>query len=432
MSKTVVLALAADGNIGDVVARSKRTDSMRVVADNLEKISIAEIVVGIPTGRDAAALAALAQQADRALALYYGNRSAVIVACDDHDDASTRHAFVRTRTRVPKVYVSTENGPCGKGNSLLALLRQAVVFSASAVMVVDAAVPGVSPQRIRNLGEPLFQDYHFVAPIYQRRKYEAPFTSNLAYPLTRALYGRRVRHPMPDEFGVSGDLARIFLESEFSNDAVPTLGVAIWMTTVAMHSKMAVIQSFVGSPGTHRLKGLPVDDESVFKDVMATMFQLMCRYQQFWQRVKWSRPTAVFGTSGADSEISGSLMVDTNLLWKKMTTGLHKHWDLCSRILYPDNVNELEVLAGLPVDRLVLPSALWARIVFDFAVEFKRQSTAQDELLDAFLATYCARILSFVLETQEMNARAVEQYVEDQCLIFEKTKPYLLHRWFFQ
>jgi hypothetical protein len=405
---------------------------MRVIEDNPEEISTAEIVVGIPSGNDAAAVSALTQQADKALALYYGNHSAVIIASDNHPDASIRHAFLRTRTRVPKLYVSTGNGAVGKSNNVVTVLRKASDFSARAVMIVDAGVPGVNPQRIRSLGEPLFQDYHFVVPIYQRRKYEAPFTSNLAYPMTRALYGRRVRHPMPGEFGVSGHLVQIFLASELHDATMANLGVAIWMTTTAMHSKVAVIQSFVAGLATHRLKGLPGDDESVFKEVVATIFALMSRYQDFWRRVKWSRPTAVFGLGGPDSEVSASLLIDTELLSAKMTAGLHMHWGLCERILHPDNLNELEMLVGLPVDRLLLPSALWARIVFDFAVDYKRGATEPGEMLDAFLAIYCARILSFVSETQEMNARQVEQYIEDQCLIFEKTKPYLLHRWFFQ
>jgi hypothetical protein len=237
---------------------------------------------------------------------------------------------------------------------------------------------------------------------------------------------------MPGEFGVSGHLVQIFLASELHDATMANLGVAIWMTTTAMHSKVAVIQSFVAGLATHRLKGLPGDDESVFKEVVATIFALMSRYQDFWRRVKWSRPTAVFGLGGPDSEVSASLLIDTELLSAKMTAGLHMHWGLCERILHPDNLNELEMLVGLPVDRLLLPSALWARIVFDFAVDYTRGATEPGEMLDAFLAIYCARILSFVSETQEMNARQVEQYIEDQCLIFEKTKPYLLHRWFFQ
>ena len=40
------------------------------------------------------------------------------------------------------------------------------------------------------------------------------------------------------------------------------------------------------------------------------------------------------------------------------------------------------------------------------------------------------KTLSFVTETEPMNTHQAEEFVERACLQFEKTKPYLLERWF--
>ena len=37
---------------------------------------------------------------------------------------------------------------------------------------------------------------------------------------------------------------------------------------------------------------------------------------------------------------------------------------------------------------------------------------------------------NLLTQTQAMNTQQVEEFIEDQCLQFEKTKPYLLERWF--
>ena len=56
--------------------------------------------------------------------------------------------------------------------------------------------------------------YEFVAPLYARHRYDGTITNTIVYPLTRALYGKRIRQPIGGDFGFSGDLAARFLEFE--------------------------------------------------------------------------------------------------------------------------------------------------------------------------------------------------------------------------
>ena len=52
-----------------------------------------------------------------------------------------------------------------------------------------------------------------MAPLYARHKYDGTITNTVTYPLTRALYGHRIRQPIGGDFGVSGDLVRHYLEA---------------------------------------------------------------------------------------------------------------------------------------------------------------------------------------------------------------------------
>jgi len=93
-----------------------------------------------------------------------------------------------------------------------------------------------------------------VAPLYVRHKYDGTITNGIAYPMTRALYGRRVRQPIGGDFGFSGDLADVYLKSKTWSQAVANFGIDIWMTTLAINQKVQVCQAFMGRPKIHRTK----------------------------------------------------------------------------------------------------------------------------------------------------------------------------------
>ncbi len=401
-----------------------------VIEDNPGGVTQADIVVGIPSYNEASSISVPTQQADKGLSKYYGERSAVIINCDNHSPDNTRQAFMQTATKAPKIYLSTEEGIKGKGNNLRNLFDKAVELSAKAVIVVDADLKSITPLWIRNLAEPLFDEYHFVSPLYVRHKYDGMITNNVAYPLTRALYGRRVRQPIGGDYGFSGELARIYAEEEAWDDAVGEFGIDIWMTTTALRNRMAVIQSFMGRPKIHKPKDPVAVVDDLFPYVVITIFELMCRYESFWKEVKWSRPTAVFGFGMGELEVPPPVEADINLLSTKFGTGLSQHWDLYKAVLDGQNINKLEEVASLPSEGFEFPTGLWAKVLYDFAIAYKTREVPRDHLVAGLAALYYGKTLSFVLETQAMNTQQVEEFIEDQCVQFEKTKSYLLERWF--
>lgn len=402
---------------------------MKFVEDNPNGITSAEIVVGIPSLNEADLISFPTQQADRGLVKHYPEKSAVIVNVDNNSPDNTHGAFMETPTEIPKIYVSTEEGVTGKGNNLRNLFQKALELDAKAILVIDADLKSISPMWIRNLAEPLFEDYDFVAPLYIRHKYDVTVTNSIAYPLTRALYGRRVRQPIGGDVAFSGKVARGYLESEIWNESIAHFGIDIWMTTNAVKTHGSIIQSFMGRPKVHKTRDIDSQVNLLFEDVVGTIFELMLHFDSFWKEVRWSRPTAVFGFGLGDIEVPPPVTVDTHALWEKFVSGARQRWDVYSVVLERENLNKLEEVMDIPAMGFEFPAGLWAKLIYDFAVAYKEATLDRGELVRSLIPLHYGKTLSFVVETEDMNTQQVEEFLEDQCLQFEKTKPYLLDRW---
>jgi glycosyltransferase involved in cell wall biosynthesis len=403
---------------------------VKAIEDNPGRVTYADIVVGIPSFNEADSIAYPVTQSDRGLSDYFGDRSAVIINCDNHSLDNTRQVFMATATQAPKIYLSTPQGVKGKGNNFRNLFAKAVELQAKAVVVLDADLKSVTPRWIRSLGQPLFEDYHYVTPLYVRHKWDGTITNNIAYPVTRALYGRRIRQPIGGDFGFSGELARLYVEGEAWSDSVANFGIDIWMTTTATLSRLPVIQSFMGRPKIHKPKDPAADLGPMFADVVGTIFDLMRYHDEFWTEVKWSRPTAIYGFGLGEVEMPPPVEVNLKALAEKFLSGLRSQWDLYEEFLPEEILAKLEEVAEFDLERFEFPTTLWAKVFAEFACAYKKTIIPREQLVISLTPLYNGRVLSFVLETESLDTQQVEEVIEAQCVQFEKTKPYLLERWF--
>ncbi len=399
------------------------------VLENPEGIDGAEIVVGIPSRNEADAIAFPTEQAAIGLERYFPGRRAVVVNCDNASSDGTKEAFFGARCEVPRLYVSTPPGVTGKGNNFRNLFRLVRELKARAVVVVDADLKSISPKWIKALGEPLFDDFGFVAPLYLRHKYDGTITNNIAYPLTRCLYGRRVRQPIGGDFGFSGELARYYLEHETWDDDVAHFGIDVWMSTLAMYYRQPITQAFLGRPKIHRAKDPASDLGPMFRQVVGTIFHLMESFASFWEEVRWSRPTAIFGFGLGETEMPPPVDVDVEALYAKLQEGATTQVSVWQEVLSPVTMGKLREVLALERANFEFPTALWSQALFDVAVAYRDRILPKVQLLDSLAPLYFGRTLSFVRATEGMALAQAEEYVEEQCQAFEESKPYLLERW---
>jgi len=400
-----------------------------IIEINPDRVTQADIIVGIPSYNEGTFIGYPTQQAGIGLREFFRDKKSAIINCDNNSSDGTKEAFLNTNTSIPKIYLSTPPGVKGKGNNLRNLFGKALELGAKAIVIVDADLRSITPKWIYNLGSPLFNDYGFVAPIYIRHKYDGTITNNIAYPLTRSLYGRRVRQPIGGDFGFSGELAKLYLKHKLWTQEIEQFGIDIWMTTIAMNRGVPICQSFMGSPKVHKPKDPSADLGPMFSQVIGTIFDMMEPFYDFWEKVRWSKPTAIYGFGLGETDIPPPVEVNEERLYEKFHDQATQFQEQWSAILSSEVYAKLMEVIELNKTRFEFPPALWAKIIFDFGVSYHRNVMGKEPLLEALIPLYYGRTLSYVRSTRNMDTREAEEYIEGQCLVFEETKPYLRERW---
>ena len=399
-------------------------------AKNPSDIRKADIVVGIPSFNEAALIKYPTEQAAMGLKQYFSHLDALIINCDNNSSDGTGNVFMNTDTAgIPKMYLSTPQGVKGKGNNFKNLFRTVLELQAKAIIVVDADLKSITPRWVKNLGEPLFNDFGFVAPLYVRHKYDGTITNNIAYPLTRCLYGRRVRQPIGGDFGFSDTLAGIYLKNGLWNEEVSQFGIDIWMTTIAINEGIPICQAFMGRPKVHKPKDPAADLGPMFKQVISTAFNLMITYHDKWSTTKWSKPTAIFGFGLGEIEMPPPVSVSKDKLYQYFKEGFRQNWDIYRSIFSGENFQKLREISSLEIEQFEMPVNIWAKILFDFALSYYKKTVERALLINVLIPLYYGMTLSFVNKTEGMSIQQAEEYLEDTCLIFEQAKPYLIDRW---
>ncbi|MBW2652602.1 MAG: glycosyltransferase [Deltaproteobacteria bacterium] len=402
---------------------------MSTTVENPGKVQTAEIIVGIPSYNEADSIAYPTKVASQGLTKYFPNKKSAIINVDNHSPDGTRDAFMSTSTEVPKIYISTPEGVKGKGNNFKNLFEAAAELRAQAIVVVDADLKSITPEWIQYLGEPLFADMHYVAPIYVRHKYDGSITNHIAYPLLRTLFGLRVRQPIGGDFGFSGRLARAYLSEKLWNDSIANFGIDIWMTTVAIAHRFKICQAFLGSPKSHRTKDPAKDLGPMFTQVVSTLFDLMIDFEYLWKDTTQTYPTSIYGFGLGVCEDPPVVNVNTDKLYESFTRGFDVYGGLWEKIIAEPELTEVSKSINSSEEDFYYSSDLWARILFSFATSYRNAEIDRQKIIEALIPFYHSRILSFVNKTKEKDIKDTEEYFENIVRVFEDEKPFLVQRW---
>lgn len=206
----------------------------------------ANIVVGIPTYREADTIARSITQIDRGLERSYGAENCLIVNIDNQSDDGTREVFLGTKTACPKHYVSTGDSPRGKGKNLLRLFELALEVGAQYVATLDADVVTMTPEWPTNLLEPLMsREADYTLPIYTRNRFEGSTTNHFAFPLMYGVYGAYLRQPIGGEFGLSRKLMEYLVQQDVI-ETTQQYGIDMFMTCHAVAGGFTCQEVFLG------------------------------------------------------------------------------------------------------------------------------------------------------------------------------------------
>ena len=407
--------------------------------EELKKLKEADILIGVPSFNNAATIGHVIRAIKLGQAKYYPDLRTVLINSDGGSTDGTwetaRNALREDIYEVSLVkkplhplrgVMTRYNGIPGKGSAFRAVFEAARVLNAKACAVFDSDLRSITPEWVQLLLTPVLEKgYGYVCPFYRRHKYDGTITNSIAYPLTRALYGRRVRQPIGGDFGFSGALVARYLEKNVWDTDVARFGIDIWMTTTAMVEGFKICQSFMGAK-IHDVKDPGADLGPMFEQVVGTIFRLMREYEARWKEVVGSRPTAVFGFQ---TEVAPSpLRVNVPGMIEKFKAGFDAHKSYYEGFLANDCMAKLLEVREMCGDAIDFPKVLWVKVIYNFAAFYQIEADRK-RLLDSLIPLYFGYVASFVRETETYDDYKAEEAVEELCEIYEDNKPYLLQQW---
>jgi hypothetical protein len=392
-------------------------------------------VVGVVTVNNAETVDPILRAARQGAVLTGGPRTLVVHADGGSQDETVTRAqeAMRADDGAPVFSVPDAENPrsgreLGRAGAIRAVLVLARRLGARGCAVLDAGRLGITPDWVGRLLTPVLErEIDFVAPYYLRPRFAGSIVSGIVYPMTRALYGKRVRFPLAEDFACSPRLVDRYLgqAAVWETDLLRT-GPDVWLGTQALTGGFRVSQVFLGAklaPAEAAAEDLP----QTLARVLGALFAEVERNQAVWQKVRGSEPVELEGTLPPPDPATA--VIDVKHALDGFRLGQENLRDIWGLVLPPLTLLELKKLARQPDASLRFPDALWARIVYDFALAFRVRTINRDHLLAAFAPLYLAWLGSFVAEGGAADWRKLESRIEQLCLRYEMEKPYLISRW---
>lgn len=388
-----------------------------------------QVVVGVPAERDRteAAEAALAVQSGLREAYPERPALALVLVRDPEDTLPPGSSIPLPGPGMPAPAVYT-GGSATPEAALHTLLEVALALGAPACALLEPMPRPADPSWLRALLEPVLRgEADLVAPSYARGRLDGVLITGIVYPLTRALFGQRIRQPLGREIVLSRRLAEhLSRDSEWRTDPSHA-GADLWVITKALVRECRCAQVFLGPRPVPRPQ--PPDVSDALASVLGTLFHEMSLHAARWQRVRGSVAVATYGEEHPQEQRGGGNQPAPGPLVAAFALGAQDLRRVWGPVLPPQALYALQRIPRDPPEGFRFPDRLWARVVYDFAVGWRVKAMDRVLLLRSMTPLYLGWVASFVNEVASLDAAATDDRVEQLCLAFEAEKPYLISRW---
>jgi glucosylglycerate synthase len=405
----------------------------------LVSVGEVDILIGVPTYNNASTVGQVAQSLDQALVKSFARDRVVIVNADggsrdgtpevmmsdpgEHNHTAHRFVHLRTVHRVTTRY----RGQPAFASALRTILAASDLLQAKSCVILSPSSGQMTPGWIENLIRPTYKDdFHYVAPLYTRHKYDGLLIREALYPLGRAAYGQRIRELHAEDFGFSGKFACHCLNQEAWHQEAVRLGPATWMAIEAVSVGFKTCQAYLG-PKSRTEAGATGDAVSAIQRTVGTLFWCLDANPAAWSERTGSEVVPTFGSDG--QLIEEPVRTNRKRLFELFRNGVSELSQIVSQILQPETLAAVQAAAALDAGKLQFEDELWVRVVYDFAASYHRSAINRDHLLQALTPLYRGRVCAFLQKHQNSPAERIEESTEALCAEFERWKPYLLERW---
>lgn len=398
-----------------------------------------DILVGLPTYNNVKTVGPVIAAIQSGILQWFPRDRAAIINADAGSRDGTpemvvgasiddvrRHEFNRLALRTLHSISMQYGSTVAHGTALRTVLAAGELLQAKATAVISPDSTNIKADWLRDLLKPVCTDnFDLVLPTYARHKFEGILVTNLLYPMTRALYGLRIREPYASEFAFSNRLGNQFLtQNQWSDDSAGA-GSEVRLTLAAITSGLRIGQSCLGAK--NHTDRHAADLVPALRQTVGVLFWSMESNFSLWSGKTGSQPIP---TTGAESAFTTDLRrVNRKRLFEMFRSGVAELASVFQSILSPATLEELQKIAGLTEEDFYYSAELWVRTVYEFAAAHHKAVISRDHIVQALAPLFRGRALTFLMENRNSSANEVEANVESLCLEFERLKPYLLEMW---
>jgi hypothetical protein len=405
------------------------------VDEQLAALGPREIAVGLPTYDNAATVPTVVAAVRAGLRAHFPDAAALVVNTDA--GSLDRTPEVLAESGVPVVLARHEtpsgeraavpfHGVPGRDAAFRLTFDVARRVGARVLVVLEADVTSIGEAWIERLVRPAWEEKaDLVMPAYARHRYEGTITSLILAPMVRALFGRRVRHPLGGAFALS----RRLLEHVLGHLGPPTSGrdvTDLWLLGTAITGGFCVAEAWLG-PRRIESRTRTTELPSVMAQALGGVFTLMERDDAFWIGVVGSEPVPALGEPAPLA--TAPTAVDVERLVGAFRRGVRDLVQIWELILAPETLGDVLSLDVRDATAYRFPDPLWARVVYDFALGHHYGVVHREHLLRSLVPLYLGRTAALVNATRAVSGAGSEAALELVGAAFESQKPYLVERW---
>jgi hypothetical protein len=293
---------------------------------------------------------------------------------------------------------------------------------ARTVLMLGPGADSLSTAALRDLANAVSDTtFDLAVPHYSLPPNAGLVNSAILYPLTRALFGSRVRFPLSLDMAFSARMADRLASTaqRFVNLNQPD--AIIWPVSEAAMAGLSVDEINVGT------RNLPQPAEpninAILSLVTGSLFADIEAKAAFWQRPRRLplERQAFPAIHTIEGEVDIAPMIEA---FRLAFSNLQEIWSL---VLAPNSLLGLKRLSIVEPATFRMPENLWARVVFDFLVAYRLRTINRGHLLGALIPLYLAWVAGHINIVK--SGTSSEVHVEAVAAAFESDKQYIVSRW---
>jgi glycosyltransferase involved in cell wall biosynthesis len=394
-----------------------------MIEKNPQKIQKADLVVGLPSYNEADNIGKVIKKVDQGLSKYFNSKKSVIINADNNSVDQTGRVFLSTKTKNPKIYISTPPGVKGKGHNLYNVFNKVRELKALGGMLVDADMRSVRPEWVKCLLGPIFKGYDYVSPVYYRDRFDGSITNHFCFPLIYGLLGYNIRQPIGGEVGFSNKMAGHWLSQNWSEDA-KLFGVDIFMFFNVIKGGFNLCRADLGermhSPSLPKL-------DFMFFEVANTFFRLLSENRNLWQKRNIKVRELPLLCRIKQDDNYPKLTLEIELLQEKARIDFEAHFRELENFLQPPIKEKLEEIL-ISKKEIFIDGEFWSKLVYQMLSIYQKNKDSKDrEKIIKFLrGLYFARFASALKKDAGKDPKKLEKIFLEQAKIFYKNRNYLI------